>query len=50
MVPVEYAELGTELTVERPDETVAAVVADRVFIKPEKAEQHLPTPGSSEGG
>ena len=56
MVPVEYGELGTELVVERPDETVAAVVADRVFIRPEKAEQHLSTPrtgsgsGSGEGG
>jgi aminomethyltransferase len=50
MVPVEHGELGTELAVERPDGTVAAVVADRVFIKPEKAEQHLPAPGSSEGG
>jgi aminomethyltransferase len=49
MVPVEYGELGTELAVERPDETVAAVVVDRVFIKPNKAEQHLPS-GSSEGG
>ena len=45
MVPVEYSEIGTELTVERPEETVAAVVADRVFIKPEKAEQHLSGPG-----
>jgi glycine cleavage system aminomethyltransferase T len=50
MVPVEYGELGTELAVERPDQTVAAVVADRVFIKPEKAEQHLPAPGPTERG
>jgi glycine cleavage system aminomethyltransferase T len=49
MVPVEYDELGTELAVERPDETVSAVVADRVFIKPDKAEQHLPS-GSGEAG
>jgi glycine cleavage system aminomethyltransferase T len=41
MVPVEYSELGTELEVERPDETVPAVVADRVFFKPEHAEQNL---------
>ena len=33
-----------------PMRLLAAVVADRVFIKPEKAEQHLPAPGSSEGG
>jgi glycine cleavage system aminomethyltransferase T len=50
MVPVEYGQRGTELAVERPDETVAAVVADRVFIKPEKAEQHLPAPGPTERG
>ena len=48
MVPVEYSEIGTELAVERPEETVAAVVADRVFVKPEKAEQHLSTPGHGE--
>ena len=48
MVPVEYGEIGAELTVERPEETVQAVVTDRVFIKPEKAEQHLSGPG--EGG
>jgi aminomethyltransferase len=41
MVPVEYSELGTELEVERPDETVSATVADRVFFKPERAEQNL---------
>jgi glycine cleavage system aminomethyltransferase T len=49
MVPVEYGELGTELVVERPDQTVPGVVVDRVFIKPEKAEQRLPAPGASEG-
>ena len=35
MVPVEYGHTGAELTVERPEDTVQAVVADRVFIKPE---------------
>src|ERR671916_1154716 len=30
MVPVEHAELGTELEIERPGETVSGVVADRV--------------------
>jgi hypothetical protein len=41
MVPIEFSELGTGLEVERPEETVAATVADRVFFKPEKAEQNL---------
>jgi aminomethyltransferase len=41
MVPVEHSELGTQLQVERPEETVDAVVADRVFFKPEQAEQEL---------
>jgi glycine cleavage system aminomethyltransferase T len=41
MVPVEHSEIGTELRVERPDETVPAVVADRVFVEPEQAEQRL---------
>ena len=35
MLPVEYAGIGTELTAERPEETVDVVVADRVFVKPE---------------
>jgi glycine cleavage system aminomethyltransferase T len=39
MVPVEQSEIGTELEVERPEETVPAQVADRVFFKPEQAEQ-----------
>jgi len=41
MVPIEYTELGTELEIERPEGVVSATVADRVFIKPEKAEQQL---------
>src|SRR4051812_16716036 len=41
MVPVEHSELGTQLVVERPEETVEGVVADRVFFKPEHAEQKL---------
>ncbi len=49
MVPVEYSELGTELEVERPEETVAATVADRVFFKPEHAEQELSATSSSKG-
>lgn len=43
MVPAEHAELGTELVIERPGETVEGVVADRVFYKPEHAEQTLTT-------
>ena len=46
MVPAEHSELGTQLIVERPDETVNAVVADRVFFKPEHAEED-PAAGSS---
>jgi glycine cleavage system aminomethyltransferase T len=41
MVPIEHTELGTELEIERPEGVVSATVADRVFIKPEKAEQQL---------
>ena len=41
MVPVEHSELGTHLVVERPDETVNAVVVDRVFFKPDHAEEEL---------
>ena len=43
MVPIEHAEIGTEPEVERPGETVEGVVADRVFFKPEQAEQLLTT-------
>ncbi|HKH10358.1 MAG TPA: glycine cleavage T C-terminal barrel domain-containing protein, partial [Rubrobacter sp.] len=49
MVPVEYGEIGTELEVERPEETVSAVVADRVFFKPEHAEQTLSATSFSKG-
>jgi glycine cleavage system aminomethyltransferase T len=41
MVPIEHSELGTGLEIERPEGVVPATVADRVFIKPEKAEQQL---------
>jgi aminomethyltransferase len=41
IVPIEHTELGTELEVERPEGVVSATVADRVFIKPEQAEQQL---------
>jgi glycine cleavage system aminomethyltransferase T len=41
MLGVEHSALGTELEIERPEQTVPAVVADRVFFKPEHAEQRL---------
>ena len=41
MVPADLGEIGTELTVHRPDSTVDAVVADRVFFRPEHAEQAI---------
>jgi glycine cleavage system aminomethyltransferase T len=41
MVPIEHSVLGAELEIERPDQTVSGVVADRVFFKPEHAEQPL---------
>jgi aminomethyltransferase len=49
MVPVEHSELGTQVDVERPDETVNAVVADRVFFKPDHAKEELAA-GSSPAG
>jgi glycine cleavage system aminomethyltransferase T len=36
MVPIEYADLGTELEVETPAERTSAVVVRRPFIDPEK--------------
>jgi glycine cleavage system aminomethyltransferase T len=36
MVPIELAELGTELEVERPDGTTSAVVVEKPFIDPKK--------------
>jgi glycine cleavage system aminomethyltransferase T len=49
MVPVEYGSIGVELEVERPEETVSATVADRLFFKPEHAEQVLSATSSSKG-
>jgi glycine cleavage system aminomethyltransferase T len=48
MVPTEHAELGTEFEVERPDETVSAVVVPKPFIDPEKEtpKQELTAAGS----
>jgi glycine cleavage system aminomethyltransferase T len=45
MIPIEHTEIGTKLAVQRPEQTVQAVVADRVFVTPEKAEQHMSNPG-----
>jgi len=45
MVPVEHSEIGTNLSIQRPEETVQAVVADRVFVTPEKAEQQTSNHG-----
>jgi aminomethyltransferase len=36
MVPIEFAELGTELEVERPEGTTSAVVVEKPFIDPKK--------------
>ena len=36
MVPTEQSALGTEFEVERPEETVAAVVVEKPFVDPEK--------------
>jgi aminomethyltransferase len=36
MVPTEHSELGTELEIEKPDETVGAVVVRKPFIDPKK--------------
>jgi aminomethyltransferase len=46
MVPAADAELGNELEVQRPEGTLEAVVADRVFFRPEHAEQALARPGT----
>ena len=43
MLPVEHGELGAEVEIHRPGETVTGIVADRVFFKPEKAEATLAT-------
>lgn len=48
MVPIEHSAIGTQLVVERPEETVNAVVADRVFFKPDHAQEEVAA-GSSPG-
>jgi aminomethyltransferase len=47
MVPVEHSQLGTQLVVERPDEPVNALVVDRVFFKPDHAEEELASDSGS---
>jgi len=43
MVPIEFAELGTEVAVETPDERTSAIVVRKPFIDPQKEtpKQHL---------
>ena len=41
MVPIDYAEMGTELEVETPHGRTSAAVVEKPFFKPEKAEQEL---------
>ena len=48
MVPAELAELGTELEVQRPEGVLEAVVADRVFFRPEHA-RRARWPGHASG-
>jgi glycine cleavage system aminomethyltransferase T len=45
MLPIELAELGTELAVETPDERTSAIVVRKPFIDPQKEipKQHLAT-------
>jgi glycine cleavage system aminomethyltransferase T len=45
MVPADLSEIGTALGVRRPEGQVEAVVADRVFFRPEHAEQQLAAVG-----
>lgn len=41
MVPIEYTEIGTDLEVETPRGREDAMVVEKPFVKPEKAEQEL---------
>jgi aminomethyltransferase len=41
MVPIEYSELGRRFEVETPHGRTSAVVVEKPFFKPEKAEQQL---------
>jgi len=46
MVSVDHSADGVELEIERPGEMVQGVVTDRVFFKPEKAEETLTATGT----
>ena len=48
MVPTEHSELGNELEVERPDETVSAVIVQKPFIDPKKETPKQELAGSAE--
>jgi aminomethyltransferase len=41
MLPTDLSQISTEIEVHRPEATVDAVVADRVFFRPEHAEQSI---------
>jgi hypothetical protein len=43
MVPIEHGEIGIELEIERPGETVSGIVAERVFLTRKR-----PSSGSSQ--
>jgi glycine cleavage system aminomethyltransferase T len=49
MVPIDHAELGTDLEVERPEGTTSAVVVDKPFIDPEKETPKQELSGSAGG-
>lgn len=51
MVPIEFAEFGTELEVETPSERTSAVVVERPFIDPKKEvpKQDLAAAGATSG-
>jgi glycine cleavage system aminomethyltransferase T len=48
MVPTEHSELGTELEIEKPDETVAATIVPKPFVDPEKETPKQELAGSTE--
>jgi aminomethyltransferase len=50
MVPTEHSDLGTELEVERPEETVSAVIVEKPFIDPEKETPKQELGAGADGG
>jgi glycine cleavage system aminomethyltransferase T len=48
MVPTEHSELGTQLEIEKPDETVAATIVPKPFVDPEKETPKQELAGSTE--